>query len=134
MNLLHACQIIMGCQDVSDEPQAKQHISLCACMYVQTRMHTQHTYTTAVRKSLHSSNHNHRIYQTPQAGSIITDSAVFKCTPLRLQLQIRGRIVIVLECKLLQSHFLPLFHKELFFLLLSYFRLDSLLINHNYFF
>ena len=43
-------------------------------------------------------NHNHHIYQAPQAESVITHSAVFKCLPLRLQNQ--GRIVIVLECKL----------------------------------
>lgn len=74
------------------------------CVYLKT--HT-HIWITSVRKPVNSSNHNHHIYQTLQAGSIITYRAVFKCMPLRLWLKIQGRIVIVLECKLSQSLLLP---------------------------
>lgn len=68
-------------------------------MYRQAYTRT-HTYTTDARQRVYSSNHNHHIYQTLQAGSIITYSALFKCVPLRLRLQIQGKIVIVLECEL----------------------------------
>ncbi len=88
------------------------HVHIC----IDKHAHITHT---AVR--------NHHICQTPQAGSIITYSAVFKC---RLWLQIQERIVVVWAFGVSLS---PFFVNEYFFPLLSYLKLDSLLINHNYF-
>jgi len=104
-----------------------QHAMQCAYMY-------RHACTQQLQGSrIYSSNYYHHIYQTLWAGSIITYSAVFKCMSLKLWLQIQGRIVIVPECELFTVSLSPFSHKWVFFFLLSYLKLDSLLINHNYF-
>lgn len=91
----------------------------------------QTTYTTAVKRLVYSHNHNHHIYQTPQARRIITYSAVFKSMPFRLWLQIQRRNTIVSE----RQPFIIFFSRFLwiiFSFLMSNLKLDSLLINYNY--
>lgn len=111
-------------QPPSNKTLKTMSMLICMCMHARK-------YTTVAKNMVYSSIHNHHIYQTLQAGSIITNSAVFKCMPFKLWLQIWGRIVIVPECGLFTvslSHFFTVF-----FFLLSHLKLNSLLINHNYF-